>query len=173
MAKKSSATKRTAHNAGAAAPSPATRALSAAGVDYTLDPYEHVAGSTDFGDEVARALGVDRSRIFKTLLADASGTLVVAVVPVAGKLDLKSLAAHVGAKKAAMATPEVAERATGMVVGAISPLGQKSTHVMVIDESARGFDTVFVSAGRRGLQVEVAPDDLARIGGAEFAAIGR
>lgn len=157
-----------------AATTAATKVLSAAGAWFALHPYEHTEGATDFGDEAARATGTDPQRIFKTLLADVGGSLVVAVVPVAGMLDLKALAAHVGAKKAAMADPKAAERATGMVVGAISPLGQKSNHHTIVDASAEDFDTILVSAGRRGLQLELAPSDLvAALRDAEFAAIAR
>lgn len=98
---------------------------------------------------------------------------MVGVVPVAGQLDLKALAAAVGAKKAAMADPAVAERVTGMVVGGISPIGQRTRHATVVDATALDFPTVFVSAGRRGLQLELAPADLVRVCGATTARIGR
>ena len=111
--------------------------------------------------------------MFKTLLADADGALVVGVVPVAGQLDLKALASAVGAKKAVMADPARAERKTGYVLGGISPVGQKSALTTVIDESALLHDTVFVSGGRRGLDIELAPSDLARAASATFAAIAR
>lgn len=160
-----------------AATTAATKVLTAAGVEFTLHPYEHTDGATDFGDEAARATGTDPQRIFKTLLVDVTGgatALVVAVVPVANQLDLKALAAHLGAKKASMADPKAAERATGMVVGAISPLGQKSNHHTVVDASASGFDTILVSAGRRGLQLEVSPADLVgALTDGEFADIAR
>ena len=143
---------------------PATAALTRAGVAFTLHPYEHHADQTAFGDEAARALGIDGRRIFKTLVAEVTGTrgteLVVAVVPVAHHLDLKALAAAVGGKKAAMADPAVAERSSGYVRGGISPLGQRTSLNTVVDESARSFDTVHVSAGKRGLQVELSPEDL-------------
>jgi Cys-tRNA(Pro)/Cys-tRNA(Cys) deacylase len=148
---------------------PGTVALDRAGVAYTLHPYAHDPQSSHFGDEAAAALGVDRSRIFKTLVADAGGELVVAVVPVAAQLDLKALAAAVGSKRAALADPAAAARTTGYVVGGISPLGQRTRLRTVVDDSAERYDTVFVSAGKRGLQVELAPADLLRLTGARLA----
>lgn len=139
---------------------PATLILDRARVAYTLHPYEHDPANRHFGDEAAAQLGVPTSRLFKTLLTDCSGELVVAVVPVAGSLDLKALAAAIGAKRAALADPAAAERVTGMVVGGISPLGQRQAHRTVVDASALDYPTMFVSAGRRGLQVELAPADL-------------
>jgi Cys-tRNA(Pro)/Cys-tRNA(Cys) deacylase len=109
--------------------------------------------------------------VFKTLLAEVDGRLVVGIVPVTGKLDLKALAAAVGGKKAAMADAALAERRTGYVVGGISPIGQKTAHPTVIDETVHLWDTVFVSGGRRGLDLELAPDDLVRVTGAAIAAI--
>jgi Cys-tRNA(Pro)/Cys-tRNA(Cys) deacylase len=150
---------------------PATVALIRAGVPFTLHPYEHHPDSTSFGDEAARALRVDPSRIFKTLVVDASGQLTVAVVPVAQQLDLKALAAAVGAKKAVMADPAAAARSSGYVVGGISPIGQRTRLPTVVDSSAESFATVMVSAGKRGLQVELAPDDLIAVAGAITAAI--
>jgi Cys-tRNA(Pro)/Cys-tRNA(Cys) deacylase len=150
---------------------PATVALDRAEVAYTLHPYAHDPQSSHFGDEAAAALGVDRSRIFKTLVADAGGELVVAVVPVAAQLDLKALATAVGAKRAALADPAAAARTTGYVVGGISPLGQRTRLRTLVDDSADRFDTVFVSAGKRGLQVELAPADLVRLTGAELAGL--
>jgi Cys-tRNA(Pro)/Cys-tRNA(Cys) deacylase len=111
--------------------------------------------------------------VFKTLLADVDGALVVGIVPVTGKLDLKSLAAAVGGKKAAMADPAVAERKTGYVVGGISPIGQKTRHTTVLDESAQLWDTVYVSGGRRGFDLELAPADLVAVTAALVADIGR
>src|SRR5690606_3897425 len=122
--------------------------------------YVHDPANTNFGREAAEALNVDADRVFKTLLADVDGRLVVAVVPVSGKLDLKALAAAVGGKKATMADPALAQRRTGYVVGGISPIGQKMRHDTVIDETAELWDTVFVSGGRRGLDIELAPADL-------------
>ena len=150
---------------------PATVALAAAGVAHTLHGYEHQEGTSRFGEEAAAALGVPPEQIFKTLLADLGGELVVAVVPVARQLDLKALAAALGAKKAAMAEPAAATRSTGYVLGGISPLGQRTRLRTVVDRSAVDFPTVHVSAGRRGLQVELAPEDLVRTTGALTAPI--
>jgi Cys-tRNA(Pro)/Cys-tRNA(Cys) deacylase len=150
---------------------PATALLSRAGVAFTLHPYPHDPRAEGFGDEAATALGVAPERIFKTLIAAADGALVCAVVPVAGRLDLKALAATVGAKRAELAEPAVAARATGYVVGGISPLGQKARLHVVLDSTAAAFPTVYVSAGKRGLQVELAPDDLVRLADAELAPI--
>ena len=150
---------------------PATALLASAGVAFTLHPYPHDPRADAFGDEAAAALGVPPERIFKTLIATVDGTLVCAVVPVAGRLDLKALAAAVGGKRAELADPAAAARATGYVVGGISPLGQKSRLRVVLDSSAQSFETVYVSAGKRGLQVELAPDDLVRHAPAELAPI--
>jgi Cys-tRNA(Pro)/Cys-tRNA(Cys) deacylase len=151
---------------------PATVVLTAAGVAHTLHPYPHADGTSGYGDEAAAALGVAPERIFKTLLADLGGELVVAVVPVARQLDLKALAAALGAKRAAMADPAAATRSTGYVLGGISPLGQRTRLRTVVDASAADFATVYVSAGRRGLQVELAPADLVQVTGASTAVIG-
>jgi Cys-tRNA(Pro)/Cys-tRNA(Cys) deacylase len=132
-------------------------------VPFTLHPYDHDPRSTAFGDEAAAALGVDPGRIFKTLIATVEGKLACAVVPVAARLDLKAFAAALGGKRAELADPAAAARATGYVVGGISPLGQRSRLSVVVDVSAESFETVFVSAGRRGLQVELAPTDLVRV----------
>ena len=152
---------------------PATVALTRAGVAYTLHPYEHHDDAESFGDEAAEALGVEKTRIFKTLVADVGGELVVAVVPVAGRLDLKALASAVGAKKAALADPAVAARSSGYVVGGISAIGQRTRLRTVVDASAQDLATIMVSAGKRGLQVELAPADLAAVTGAVFAPIGQ
>lgn len=150
---------------------PATLALRAAGIAFTEHTYTHDPAVTSFGLEAASALQLDPKRVFKTLLADVDGHLVVGIVPVTGKLDLKALAAAVGGKKAAMADPAVAERRTGYVVGGISPIGQKTRHETVLDETAELWDTVFVSGGRRGLDIELAPADLIAITGAVVADI--
>lgn len=152
---------------------PATVALTAAGIAFTPHVYEHDAANTNFGLEAATALQLDAEQVFKTLLADVDGTLTVAIVPVTGKLDLKALAAAVGGKKAEMADPKVAERKTGYVVGGISPIGQKTRHVTVLDETAELFDTIFVSGGRRGFDIELAPADLLAITSGSIAAIAR
>ena len=157
---------------------PATVALTAAGIRFVPHAYEHDAANTNYGLEAASALGLDGAsispeQVFKTLLADVDGALTVAIVPVTGKLDLKALAAAVGGKKAEMADPRVAERKTGYVVGGISPIGQKNRHTTVLDETAELFDTIYVSGGRRGFDIELAPSDLLAVTGGFFAAIAR
>jgi Cys-tRNA(Pro)/Cys-tRNA(Cys) deacylase len=152
---------------------PATVALQHAGIRFTAHPYAHDAAVAGYGLEAADKLGLDPAQVFKTLLADADGTLVVAIVPVAGQLDLKALAAAVGAKKAVMADPVVAQRKTGYVLGGISPIGQKTQHTTVLDETAELYDTVFVSGGRRGFDIELSPADLVTVTGASVAAIAR
>lgn len=152
---------------------PATVALTAAGTAYTVHAYEHDPASASYGDEAARALGVGPDRVFKTLVADVDGELTVAVVPVAGQLDLKALASAVGGKRAAMADPAAAERTTGYVRGGISPLGQRKRLRTVLDASAADHATICVSAGRRGLEVELAPTDLASLTAATLAPIAR
>ncbi|MET8826744.1 Cys-tRNA(Pro) deacylase [Streptomyces sp. NPDC004610] len=152
---------------------PATVALTAAGVTYTVHAYDHDPAHPSYGEEAAEAMGVSPERVFKTLVAEVDGALTVAVVPVAGSLDLKALAAAVGGKKAAMADPAAAERTTGYVRGGISPLGQRKRLPTVLDASASAHPTICVSAGRRGLEVELSPGDLATLTGAVVAAIGR
>jgi Cys-tRNA(Pro)/Cys-tRNA(Cys) deacylase len=152
---------------------PATAALSKAGVPFEVHTYDHDPGTGSYGLEAAAALGVDPARVFKTLLADVDGTLVVAVVPVSGQLDLKALAAALDGKRASMADSALAERTTGYVVGGISPLGQRKRLRTVIDASALAHDTVFVSAGRRGADVEVSPEHLVELLLARTADIGR
>jgi Cys-tRNA(Pro)/Cys-tRNA(Cys) deacylase len=152
---------------------PATVALTAAGIPFVAHSYDHDPANTNFGLEAAEALGLEPDRVFKTLMASVDGSLVVGVVPVTGKLDLKALAAAVGGRKAEMADPRVAERRTGYVVGGISPVGQKNPHATVLDETAELYDTVFVSGGRRGLDLELAPADLVRVTVAVVAAIAR
>lgn len=156
---------------------PAVRALTTAGVEFTEHPYEHDPAAQSYGLEAAEAIGVPPERVYKTLLAQtdlpANHGLLVGIVPVTGQLDLKALAAAVGAKKATMAEPALAERTTGYVVGGISPLGQKRALPTVVDESALAHGTVFVSGGRRGLDLEVAPSDLVALTSATVAAIAR
>ncbi|CAN5340745.1 Cys-tRNA(Pro) deacylase [soil metagenome] len=152
---------------------PATAALAAAGIPFTEHAYEHDPGNTNYGLEAAEVLGVDPGQVFKTLLADVDGALAVAIVPVSGKLDLKAFAAALGGKKAEMADPRLAERRTGYVVGGISPIGQKNPHPTVLDETAELYDTVFVSGGRRGFDIELAPADLVRVTRATVADIAR
>jgi len=150
---------------------PATALLTRTGVAHTLHPYAHDPRAESFGEEAAAALGVDPARIFKTLIASVDGRLTCGVVPVARRLDLKALAAAVGGKRAELAEPAAAARATGYVVGGISPLGQKARLPVVVDVSAADWPTVFVSAGRRGLQVELSPVDLVAADAARLAPI--
>lgn len=157
----------------ASAATPAIVALQRAAVAHTIHSYEHDERSQSYGTEAAEALGIDPARVFKTLMAEADGELVVAVVPVSGRLDLKALAGALGAKKAALADPSAAEKATGYVVGGISPLGQKRRLRTAIDQSALDFPTINVSAGRRGLEIELAGSDLQRLTGATLAALAR
>jgi len=150
---------------------PATAVLDGAGVDYTLHSYDHDRRASAYGEEAAAALGVDPSRIFKTLVASVNGRLTVGVVPVSAALDLKALAAAVGGKRATLADPGEAAKVTGYVLGGISPLGQRRALPTVVDSSAEDHATVFVSAGRRGLQVELAPADLVRLSAADVVAL--
>lgn len=152
---------------------PATVALGAAGIDYEVRAYEHDPRATSYGLEAAEALGVDPARVFKTLLASLDGRLVVGIVPVSGHLDLKALARALGGSKAVMAEVTAAERATGYVAGGISPIGQKRPHPTVLDASALEHDTILVSGGRRGFDLELAPHDLVAVTGAVTATIGR
>ncbi len=153
---------------------PALLALEKAGAAYALHPYSHDPTSgLSYGAEAAAAIGVPAEQVLKTLMADVDGELVVAVVPVTGSLDLKALARAAGGKRAGMAEVARAQRATGYVAGGISPLGQRTRHRTVLDASAEAFDVVYVSAGRRGLDVSLAPHDLVRLTGATLATIGR
>jgi Cys-tRNA(Pro)/Cys-tRNA(Cys) deacylase len=152
---------------------PATVALTRAGIAFTLRPYEHDPRAESYGLEAAAALGVAPERVLKTLLADLDGSLVVGIVPVTGQLDLKALARALGGSRASMADPALAERATGYVVGGISPIGQKRRHRTVVDESALTHTQVLVSGGRRGLDLELAPTDLVSVTEAVTARIGR
>ncbi len=152
---------------------PATTALTRAGVVFEVRAYEHDPRASSFGLEAAEVLGVDPARVFKTLLASVDGALTVAVVPVTGQLDLKALARAVGGSKAVMADPAAAERATGYVVGGISPVGQKRPHPTVVDDSALAHATVLVSGGRRGFDLELAPEDLVRVTDAVTAPLSR
>ncbi len=152
---------------------PATVALAAAGVDFTLHAYEHDPRAASYGLEAAEALGVEPGRVLKTLMASLDGALVVGIVPVAGQLDLKALARALGGGRAVMADVAAAQRATGYVAGGISPVGQKRAHPTVLDTSATGWSTVFVSGGRRGLDVELSPADLIAVTSATTAPIGR
>jgi Cys-tRNA(Pro)/Cys-tRNA(Cys) deacylase len=157
----------------AAGGTPATVALTGAGIEFTLHEYAHDPRAASFGLEAAEALDLDPACVFKTLMATVDGVLTVGIVPVSGQLDLKALARARGGSRAAMAEVAAAERATGYVAGGISPIGQKRAHPTVVDESALGFDRVYVSGGRRGLDLGIAPADLVRVTGATVAAIGR
>lgn len=159
---------------GTGAVTPAIQAAKKAGIDHRVHQYEHDPGAESYGEEAADALGIARGRVFKTLLVTLNGDpkrLAVGVVPVAGKLNLKAMAAACGAKKADMAAAKDAERATGYVVGGISPLGQKRRLPTVVDASAKELETMFVSAGRRGLEIELAPAELVRLTGGWLAPI--
>ena len=148
-------------------------ALTAAGVSFTQHAYEHDPGAGSFGLEAADVLGLPPEQVFKTLLVDSGAGLAVAVVPVSGRLDLKAMAAALGVKRVTMADPLAAQRSSGYVVGGISPVGQKRDLPTVVDESAQLFDVVYVSGGRRGLDLGLSPADLVRVTGAVVADIGR
>ncbi len=158
---------------------PALAALVASGIPHVVHEYA-VRGPTagrggrpHYGLDSAAALGIEPERIFKTLVATVDGRLVVGVVPVSGELDLKALAAAAGGRRADLASPDVAERASGSVVGGISPLGHRRPMPVYLESSALGFATIYVSGGRRGLQVEIEPADLVRLAGATIASIAR
>ena len=151
---------------------PATATLAAAGVPFVLHPYTHDPSAASYGAEAAEALGIDPARVFKTLVVEVEGRLAVGIVPVSGTLDLKAFAAALGAKKAAMADPAAAQRRTGYVLGGISPLGQRLPSPTVLDLSAVGLQTLLVSGGKRGLDIELAPVDLIRLTQAVTAPIG-
>jgi Cys-tRNA(Pro)/Cys-tRNA(Cys) deacylase len=147
--------------------------LKAAGIPFVEHAYEHDPSNRRFGEEAAAVLGLEPEQVFKTLMVHVDGGLTVAIVPVTGKLDLGALAAAVRGKRAVMADPAVAERKTGYLVGGISPIGQKSALPTVLDETAELFDTVYVSGGRRGFDIELAPSDLIAATSATVAAIAR
>ncbi len=148
---------------------PAINTARKARVSHQIHDYPHDPGSESYGQEAAEKLGVAPDRVFKTLVVAVDGKeLVVAVVPVSTQLSMKRLAKAAGGKKATMADPDDVQRATGYVLGGVSPLGQKKRLKTFIDDSAIGFDTVFISAGRRGLEIELAPGDLQRLTGAMF-----
>jgi Cys-tRNA(Pro)/Cys-tRNA(Cys) deacylase len=150
---------------------PALAVLSDAGIAFTARPYRHDDGVSSYGLEAAEALGVEPSRVFKTLMASVDGVLAVAVVPVSGSLDLKALAAALGRRRAVMADPADAQRRSGYVLGGISPVGQRLPSPVVIDVTALQHSTVFVSGGQRGLDVELSPADLIAVTGALTAPI--
>ncbi len=155
---------------------PAVNAVKKARIRYSVHSYPHDPATESYGMEAAEALGLDPARVFKTLVVALNENprhLVVAVVPVASKLDLKALASTAGAKHAAMAEARDAQRATGYVVGGISPLGQRKRLVLFLDASALNHETVFVSGGRRGLEIELLPGDLLKLAGGHAATLAR
>ncbi|PPF89138.1 Cys-tRNA(Pro) deacylase [Subtercola sp. Z020] len=151
----------------------ATVALAAAGVPFIPHVYHHAATATDYGAEAAAALGIEPEQVFKTLMVDTDKGLAIGIVSVDSKLDLKALAGAVGAKRGVMAEPAVAERKSGYVVGGISPFGQKTPLPTVLDDLALLFDTIFVSGGRRGFDIEVSPADLVAVTRGTVATIRR
>jgi Cys-tRNA(Pro)/Cys-tRNA(Cys) deacylase len=158
---------------GAGPATAATQALVKRGIAFTPHVYVHDAAATDFGAEAARELGVDAARVFKTLMVETDAGLGIGIISVREQLDLKALAAELGAKKASMADKGVAERKSGYVVGGISPVGQKTRLPTVVDEAALEFSTIFVSGGRRGFDIEIAPADLVAAVSGNFAVIRR
>ncbi|MDG4763746.1 Cys-tRNA(Pro) deacylase [Solwaraspora sp. WMMD406] len=150
---------------------PATALLTKRRIAFRLHPYQVSPDTPDYGAAVAAALGVDADRVFKTLVAQVDGALAVGIVPVTGELDLKALAAALGGKRALLADRSVAERTTGYVRGGISPLGQRKLLPTVLDSSAEALAEIYVSAGRRGLQLSLAPGDLVALTGARSAPI--
>jgi Cys-tRNA(Pro)/Cys-tRNA(Cys) deacylase len=153
---------------------PATDAATAGGISFRMHEYDHQPGVASYALEASAALQVEPARIHKTLvLKTDTGALVIAVVPADASCDVKAVAAVVGAKRAEMADPKAAQRSTGYVLGGISPLGQRQSLVTVIDEDAQLWDTIFVSAGRRGLEIELSAADLCSLTGALFAPIAK
>jgi Cys-tRNA(Pro)/Cys-tRNA(Cys) deacylase len=150
---------------------PALVILQRSGVDFSVHTYAHDPAAESFGMEAAEALDLDPATVFKSLLAEVDGASTVAIVPVTGQLDLKGLAAARGGKRARMMEVAAAERMTGYVAGGISPLGQRKALPTVIDASAEGLATIYVSGGQRGLDIGIAPADLLRLTGATYAPI--
>ncbi len=150
---------------------PAVATLDAAGIAYTIHEYERTEDLHDFGREAAEALGLPYDQVFKTLVVVADDALVVAVVPVSCQLSMKRIAAAVGAKKATMCDPMAAERSSGYVVGGISPIGQRKRLRTVLDETVELFDVVYVSGGKRGMDIGLAPADLVAVLDAAVAPI--
>ena len=150
---------------------PAVVALETAGIPFTIHEYDRSGDLRDFGREAAEALGLPTDQVFKTLVVDADGELVVAVVPVSCQLSMKRIASATGAKRAVMCAPERAERSSGYVVGGISPIGQRRQLRTVLDESVELFDVVYVSGGKRGMDIGLASTDLAAIVDAVIAPI--
>ena len=153
---------------------PATLVLMRAKVTFSLHSYDHDPRVAHYGQEAAAALGVPAERVFKTLLVSVQGLRApagVGIVAVCNQLYLKATARALGGKRADLALPNVAERLTGYVVGGISPIGQKRSLPTVLDDSALDYDTIFCSGGRRGLEIELSPHDLARLTGAVLATV--
>jgi Cys-tRNA(Pro)/Cys-tRNA(Cys) deacylase len=151
---------------------PAIRLLESKGTAFTLHRFEHDPKADSFGEEAAVKLGVSTERLFKTLIAQVDGDeLAMAILPVAGKLDLKKLAAALDGKKADLADPKLAEKTTGYVVGGISPLGGRKSLSTLLDETADLFETIYISAGQRGLQIEIAPYELQSLTNARVLSI--
>ncbi|KZZ41409.1 MAG: Cys-tRNA(Pro) deacylase [Saccharospirillaceae bacterium] len=153
---------------------PAINAMKKAKISFVLHEYQHNPNSSSYGEEAAEALGLNPAQVFKTLLVSLTGhrsALAVAVIPVSHQLSLKAIAKAVGAKKAEMADPKMAERTTGYLVGGISPIGQKKALPTVIDNSAEAQAHINISAGKRGLEIELSPQDLAKLSRAQFASI--
>ena len=152
---------------------PAIKLLEKHAIAHTVHSYQHNPNADSYGNEAVSALGLDSARVFKTLVVELSnGELAVAVVPVSGQLSMKSIARACASKKAAMAEPAKVERATAYVLGGVSPLGQKQNLKTIVDESSQNFDSIFVSAGKRGLEIELSPTDLLALTRGEFANIG-
>ncbi|WP_026375282.1 Cys-tRNA(Pro) deacylase [Aestuariibacter salexigens] len=153
---------------------PAINQAKQAKLVFHIHEYAHDAGAESYGLEAAEKLGIDQSRVFKTLVVQIdSGELVVGIIPVASKLSMKHIAKAAGTKKAKMAQPDDVERATGYVLGGVSPLGQKKRLPTFIDMSAQSLDTIYVSAGRRGLEIELAPEDLRNITKGRFCELAQ
>lgn len=149
---------------------PAINLVRQAKVSHTIHQYDHQPNSESYGLEAAEKLALNPERVFKTLVVSVdAGELVVAVLPVSAMLSMKMVANAVDGKKATMADKNKVQRSSGYVLGGVSPLGQKRPLRTVIDNSARKFETIFVSAGRRGLEIELAPDDLGRLTDGQFA----
>jgi Cys-tRNA(Pro)/Cys-tRNA(Cys) deacylase len=159
------------------APTPAVQVLLDAGIAHRLHEFDHAAGVTGFGDEAVERLGLDPNRVYKTLVVAADdapdGQLFVGLVPVGARLDPKAMGAAVGCKRVHLADTALAERSSGYVVGAISPIGQRRPLPTVVDASALAAETMYVSAGRRGLELELAPDDLVAVTGATVATVAQ